>query len=74
MLIAIITYGSTRSFLTTAGQVAHSQQVLEANETLLRHLMEAESGERGYLITGDSIYLLTYDVRLGADRPRISII
>jgi two-component system sensor kinase FixL len=60
MLIAIITYGSTRSFITTAGEVAHSRQVLEVNETLLRHLTEAESGERGFLITGDSIYLLTY--------------
>jgi len=60
LLIAFITYRSTKGFLATASQVAHSHQVLAMHETLLRHLMEAESGERGYLVTGDSIYLLTY--------------
>lgn len=60
VLIAVITYRSTKSFLATATLVAHSHQVLETQEMLLRHLMEAESGERGYLITGDSLYLLSY--------------
>ena len=60
VLVAVITYRSTKSFLATATTVAHSRQVLEMHEILLRHLMEAESGERGYLVTGDSLYLLSY--------------
>jgi PAS domain S-box-containing protein len=59
-LVAFFTYRSTKSFLTNASVVAQTHQVLEVHETLLRHLTETESGERGYIITGDPIYLLTY--------------
>jgi PAS domain S-box-containing protein len=59
-LVAFFTYRSTKSFLSNASAVAQTHQVLEVHETLLRHLMETESGERGYIITGDPIYLLTY--------------
>ena len=58
--VAFITYESTKRFLANASLVAHTHQVLGVEETLLRHLMETESGERGYIITGDPIYLLNY--------------
>ena len=56
-VIATLSLQSTRSFINTAEWVSHTHRVLETHEALLRHLMEAESAARGYLITGDGLIL-----------------
>src|SRR5436190_16639626 len=61
VVIAIVAWKSTQRFLTTAEAVAHSRQVLETEEKVLRHLMEMESGRRGYLVTGDEKHLHGYE-------------
>lgn len=38
-------------------RVRHSLEVLNAIESLTRHLVDAETGQRGYLLTGRSEYL-----------------
>ena len=40
--------------------MAHTHEVLEDHAVLLRDLTEAESAERGYVITGSSVYLTAY--------------
>ncbi len=57
---AVMAYRSTRGFIKTATWVAHTRLVLESEETLLRHLMEAESAARGYLVTGNEVFLDPY--------------
>ena len=59
--IAFIAWKSTQRFLTTAEAVAHSREILETEEKVLRHLMEMESGRRGYLVTGDDRHLRGYE-------------
>lgn len=59
--IALIAWRSTQRFLTTAEAVAHSRQILETEEKVLRHLMEMESDRRGYLITGDDRHVRGYE-------------
>ena len=56
-IIAFLSLQSTRSFIRTAEWVSHTHRVLETHESMLRHLMEAESAARGYLITGDELIL-----------------
>jgi PAS domain S-box-containing protein len=56
-VIATLSLQSTRSFINTTEWVSHTHRVLETHEALLRHLMEAESAARGYLITGDELIL-----------------
>jgi len=46
--------------------VEHTHQVLDASESLLGHLVDAETGQRGYLLTGDRSYLAPYDTGLAA--------
>jgi len=55
--IAFLSIRSTRSFIQTAEWVSQTHRVLETHESMLRHLMEAESAARGYLITGDELLL-----------------
>ena len=56
-VIAFLSVQSTRAFIRNAEWVSHTHRVLETHESLLRHLMEAESAARGYLITGDDLIL-----------------
>ena len=56
-IIAFLSIQSTRSFINTAEWVSHTHRVLETHESMLRHLMEAESAARGYLINGDELIL-----------------
>ncbi|HEU0054840.1 MAG TPA: CHASE3 domain-containing protein, partial [Longimicrobium sp.] len=41
----------------TRDEVMRSKQVVETVESALIHLLDAETGQRGYLLTGDSSYL-----------------
>jgi PAS domain S-box-containing protein len=52
-VIGLISYQSTRAFIGTAEWVAHTREVMEIQERTQRHLMEMESGRRGYIIRGD---------------------
>ena len=45
----------------TAARVTHSQAVLSALASILASAKDAESGERGYIITGNTRYLAPYD-------------
>ena len=40
--------------------VEHTRQVLQAAESLSVHMVDAESGQRGYLLTGNPAYLAPY--------------
>ncbi|MDQ6664622.1 MAG: diguanylate cyclase [Acidobacteriota bacterium] len=51
---------STRALVASAGQVAHANEVLSRTETLISTVKDAETGQRGYLLTGESRYLNPY--------------
>ena len=55
--IAFLSIQSTRAFIKNAEWVSQTHRVLETHEGMLRHLMEAESAARGYVITGDELML-----------------
>lgn len=60
-VIALISYRSTRGFIKTAEWVAHTHEVMEIAERAQRNLMGMESGRRGFLITGDDLFLQGYE-------------
>ena len=61
-LIALTTYQATISTLIRATQlVTHTREVLENLEALFSGIIEAETGERGYVITGEETFLQPYE-------------
>lgn len=55
--------------------VAHTYQLLNELALLELHVTQAETGQRGYLLTGDRAYLTPYNLaveRINADMDRIS--
>jgi PAS domain S-box-containing protein len=48
------------------GWVAHTYQVMNSTESVLSLMNDAETGERGYLLTGDKSYLRPYNSAIAA--------
>jgi PAS domain S-box-containing protein len=63
-----ISYRSADQLIQTSRQVSHTQQVLESLENILVTVDDAETGQRGYLLTGKESYLEPYE----AARDRLS--
>ena len=60
-VIGLISYRSSLAFMKTAEWVAHTREVMEIQERTQRHLMEMESGRRGFMITGDETLLSGFE-------------
>ena len=69
VLVTIVTtvllWNDLRRQLQTAALVEHTYQVLNTGELLLSTLKDAETGQRGYLLTGQERYLEPYQSALG---------
>jgi methyl-accepting chemotaxis protein len=57
LLIGGVSYWSIGLLTETAAKVAHTYKVLEDLEALVSFLKDAETGQRGYLLTGDDNFL-----------------
>ncbi len=56
-VISLLSYQSLQNRQTTAELVSHTFSVLERLQALMSTLKDAETGQRGYLLTGDERYL-----------------
>jgi signal transduction histidine kinase/DNA-binding response OmpR family regulator/CHASE3 domain sensor protein len=59
-LIAFLSYQSLESRNKTSAQVNASTSVLDRLQEILSTLQDAETGQRGYLLTGEEPYLTPY--------------
>ena len=61
IIFGIISFQMINNFLTSVNLNTHSYQVIEHQELVLSLLKDAETGQRGYLITGEESYLEPYN-------------
>jgi methyl-accepting chemotaxis protein len=59
-IIGSIAYREIASLVNTSHKVSHTYQVLESSGNLLSRLKDAETGQRGYVITGNETFLEPY--------------
>jgi signal transduction histidine kinase len=57
---AVVSYRMTLRLIDNERWVSHTHEVLSELEGTLSALKDAETGERGYLLTGDELYLAPY--------------
>jgi signal transduction histidine kinase len=62
---AALSYRATRILINNDRSVFHTHQVLTALEVVLSTLTDAETGERGFIITGANEYLEPYQSAVG---------
>ncbi|HSI11991.1 MAG TPA: response regulator [Chthoniobacter sp.] len=64
---AVVAYTNARTLRLSARQVSHSHEVIGALEDVFTLLKDAETGQRGFILTGNERYLEPYNAAL----PRI---
>src|ERR1700761_4101058 len=55
--IALLTYRALQTRSVAAGRVTHTLQVMDELQTIMSLAKDAETGQRGYLLTGEVSYL-----------------
>ena len=60
VLIGVISYQNTRILIDTKNQVQITQEKINKLEELLSDMKDAETGQRGYILTGQETYLEPY--------------
>lgn len=60
LILGILSYLMIGNLMTSMEWHNHTHQVLQMNEVLRSHLKDAETGQRGYIITGEEKYLEPY--------------
>lgn len=60
VVIGVVAYRSINSLANTSKLVTHTHEVLESISEMVSLLKDAETGQRGYVITGDEPFLEPY--------------
>ncbi|MBD0390393.1 MAG: CHASE3 domain-containing protein, partial [Nostoc sp. C3-bin3] len=60
VLIGVISYQNTRILIDTSNQVQETQEKISKLKELLSEMKDAETGQRGYILTGQESYLEPY--------------
>lgn len=60
-LLGFLSWRMAQQATDDAGWVAHTHKVSTALEGTLRHLLDVETGGRGFAVTGDDLYLEPYE-------------
>ncbi|MFI5451561.1 response regulator [Pedobacter sp. UC225_61] len=60
ILSSLASYVSIRNLIRSADLVGHSNQVMDGLERIISTLKDAETGQRGYLLTGNKVFLEPY--------------
>jgi CheY-like chemotaxis protein/signal transduction histidine kinase/CHASE3 domain sensor protein len=68
----VISYLNTRTLTLDAQQITHSHNVLTALDDVLSLAKDAETGQRGYLITGDETYLEPHTAAVARINERLN--
>lgn len=71
LIVGIVSYTTVRSLLDSNRAMVHSAQVIQKLEKALSVMKDAETGQRGYLLTGRKEFLTPYN---GAPRQALKLI
>jgi signal transduction histidine kinase/DNA-binding response OmpR family regulator/CHASE3 domain sensor protein/HAMP domain-containing protein len=68
---SLASYNSIRSLIRSSEMVQHSNEVINGLEEVISTLKDAETGQRGFLLTGDQVFLEPYN---GATERSVSLL
>ncbi|MGD0341469.1 MAG: CHASE3 domain-containing protein [Bacteroidales bacterium] len=71
LILGIISLVMTNKLKTSIGWNTHTYQVLQNQEQILSLLKDAETGQRGYIITGDERYLEPFNIAVKSINQKI---
>ncbi|MGH8608687.1 MAG: CHASE3 domain-containing protein, partial [Gammaproteobacteria bacterium] len=61
---AVLSYRGTRAVLDASARAVHTHEVLAELKDTLVTVTDAETGQRGFLLTGEAVYLKPYEAAI----------
>ena len=61
LLSSIASYYSIKNLISSSELVNHTNQILQESENVISFMKDAETGQRGYFVTGDIEFLEPYN-------------
>jgi PAS domain S-box-containing protein len=71
LINALVSYSATRRLIDNERLVGHTHEVLSELQDVMSTMDDAETGERGYILTGEKSYLEPYQSAVGAIHARV---
>ncbi|MEP7220212.1 MAG: CHASE3 domain-containing protein, partial [Bacteroidota bacterium] len=71
---AVLSYRDLTTLIESNGWVSHTHQVLSELESVISLMKDAETGYRGFIITGEENYLEPYNGAIGGSSGHIKSI
>jgi PAS domain S-box-containing protein len=65
-IVSIVSYRDWADFQRSAPQVQHGRELLQQIEQVIASVKDAETGQRGFVLTGNPEYRLAYDQAVAA--------
>ncbi|MCY1167005.1 CHASE3 domain-containing protein [Polaromonas sp.] len=65
---------SFRESTAATANIEQAQQTRDSLNALMRHVLDAETGQRGYLLTGDERYLEPYNAATAEINPNLDVL
>jgi CheY-like chemotaxis protein/signal transduction histidine kinase/CHASE3 domain sensor protein len=72
VISGLVAYFNLETLREDNAKIVHSHQVIAALDALLSAAQDAETGQRGFLLTGNDKYLDPYNAALAAIPPKIN--
>ena len=69
-----LSFSNVQVLKSDSAKIAQSHEIIVALDTLLSAMLDAETGQRGFLLTGDEKYLQPYDDGISKVDPALSAI
>src|ERR1700742_4814748 len=69
LVIVVLFYNDLQAYKDASTQVDQTRRLQQQTDIILSSITDAETGQRGYLLTGDKKYLAPY-VKAIAELPR----
>lgn len=60
LVVSLITYSNLENYTQEVQLIRHSSEVINTTELILSTIKDAEIGQRGFQLTGDTTYLMPY--------------
>ncbi len=61
VIVTVVVYTSVSSLIQTQGWVEHTHQVLETSRSLSKSMVDMETGQRGFMLTGNDNFLAPFN-------------
>src|ERR1019366_1385656 len=74
LISGAVSYSTVQVLKTDNEKIVHSHEVITSLDTLLSAMQDAETGQRGYLLTGNEKYLQPYEDALSKVNSELSAI